>query len=345
MDERLAKLLALDGPSGFEAEVGKFLKEEFEHLSDNTRVDGLGNIIAEKRGSGKGSLLIASHMDEVGFMVQHVYPNGFIRFVPLGGWDDRILPGMEVKLLGEKEIFGVIATKPPHITSEAERNQVIKMEELFVDTGLDAKSLGDLGVAIGTPMVPASTVRQSGTLVMSKALDDRVGCYNLLRVLEAVSEPKSTLYFAATVQEEVGMRGARVLANTMRVDAALVLEATVAADQPGLPDEKRPAAMNGGAVLTVMDRSMIADRALYKKLKGLAETGGIRHQIKKPSYGGTDAGEIHLGQNGIPSAVVSVPCRYIHSAHSYMSLNDIEEAVKLVSAFVAQFEEAVITSY
>ncbi len=339
MDPSLERLLTLDGPSGFEHGVAAFLEEQFRRYSDSVHVDALGNLYAEVSGDDKRRIMVCAHMDEVGFIVQHVAPSGFIRFVPIGGWDERVLPGLEVKLLAKDTVFGVVSTKPPHITTEAERKKVMEFDELYIDTGLSQKELADLGVDVGTPIVPSSTPRQRGTIVKSKALDDRAGCYNLLRLIQKLkpSRDTPTVVFVGTTQEEVGLRGAHVVANTQRADAALILEATVAGDTPGVPEDKCPSKMGSGAVLTVMDRSMITHQKVYGALRRLADTGGIRYQIKKPAYGGTDAGAIHLGGSGVPSGVVSVPCRYIHTANSYMDLNDIEEVLKLAEAFVVEF--------
>jgi len=168
-----------------------------------------------------------------------------------------------------------------------------------------------------------------------------VGCYNLLRILRQfqTGSDTPTLVFVATTQEEVGTRGAHVVSNTQRADVALVLEATVAADTPNVPEDKCPSRMGVGAVLTVMDRSMIANQNVFHTLKKLAEKHGIKHQIKKPGFGGTDAGPIHLAGSGIPSGVISVPCRYIHTANSYMDLSDIEEVLKLSETFIQEFPE------
>ncbi|MEM0120123.1 MAG: M42 family metallopeptidase [Thermoprotei archaeon] len=338
MDAALEKLLSLDGPSGFEGRVRGFLEEEFRKYADRVYTDGLGNLYAEKTG-GKSRVMFCAHMDEVGFLVQHITQTGFIRFIPLGGWDERILPGIEVKILGEKEVYGVVSTKPPHITSEAERKKVMDFDELYVDAGLSSKELVELGVEVGTPIVPASTLRVRGSVVKSKALDDRVGCYNLLRLLRQVHTGRDTptIIFVATVQEEVGTRGAQVVSNTQHADAALILEATVAGDTPNVPDEKCPSKMGEGAVLTVMDKSMIANQQIFRTLKMLAENFGIKHQIKKPGFGGTDGGPLHLGGSGIPTGVISVPCRYIHTPNSYMNLSDVDEALKLAETFIHEF--------
>ncbi|PSN85452.1 hypothetical protein B9Q02_06330 [Candidatus Marsarchaeota G1 archaeon BE_D] len=333
MDERLAKLLELDAPSGFEKPVCDFLEKELSRFGKVWR-DAMGNLYA-RIGEGEKSVLLASHMDEVGFMVQHVYPNGFLKFTPLGGWDERILPDMEVKLLGRKEVYGVISTKPPHITSDVERNQPIKMDELFIDTGLNQAELESLDISTGTPITPSSTLRVNGSIVKAKALDDRAGCYALLRVAEELKSTRKSVYLVATVQEELGLRGARVAASNVKANFALAVEATVAADQPGLAEEKRPSTMGGGAVLTAMDRSLVANQELLFLLKEVAKKRGISTQIKKPSYGGTDAGELQFA--GIPSGVVSIPCRYIHSANSMCNLHDVDQVVKLLLAFIEEF--------
>lgn len=337
LDALLERLLSVDGPSGFERPVRAVLEEGLRGFADRVYVDGLGNVFGEKLGGeGRGRVLVVAHMDEVGFMVQHITREGFIRFTPLGGWDERVLPGLEVKLLGREEVFGVVSTRPPHITSEAERKKVLELDELYIDTGLGPGELAEAGVEVGTPIVPVGAPRLRGRILSSKALDDRLGCYNLLRLARSVEAGRDTptYVFVGTVQEEVGLRGAQVVANSQRADVALILEATVAGDTPGVPEEKCPSKMGGGAVLTVMDRSMIADHRVYSALRSIAEEAGIRYQVKKPGFGGTDAGAIHVGGSGTPSGVVSVPCRYIHTARSLADLSDVEEVFRLAAAFL-----------
>ncbi|MEM3857483.1 MAG: hypothetical protein QXI37_03140, partial [Thermoprotei archaeon] len=287
MDEVLKNLLNADGPPGFESGVADVLEPYLKKSVSKVRRDGIGNLVATKEGSSGKSIALLAHMDEVSFMVQHVSPDGFVKVVELGGWDNRILPGMEVKILSQEPVYGVFATKPPHITSESERNQVLKLEDMSVDTGLSAQELAAKGVETGTPIVPASEIRFNGETVSSKALDDRVGCYILTRLADLLSSTRHTIHYVGTVQEELGVRGARVVSNYLNVSEALVLEATVAADQPGVPEDRRPSGMGRGAVITVMDKSMVANPSVYRALRNTAGEHGIPYQIKKPAFGGT----------------------------------------------------------
>lgn len=338
MDDVLSALLSVDAPSGFEEPVRLVLKKMLEDRVDFLKTDNIGNIVATKQGVSDKSILLVAHMDEVGFMVQHVYEDGFLKVVPLGGWDERILPDMEVKILANTPVYGVVASTPPHITNESERSQAVRVDSLYVDTGFSRKELVDEGVVTGVPIVPCATVRERADLVMSKALDDRAGCRNLVKLAETLTDSKLTIHYVATVQEEVGCRGASVIANTIKADYGVVLEATVAADQPGLPEEKRPARMGEGAALTVMDRSLVADPRLTAVFREAAKKNSIPYQIKKPAYGGTDGGALHLASQGIPFTAVSVPCRYIHSSHSIMSSKDADSVVRLVESGIRLLE-------
>lgn len=336
MIEELEHLSMLDGPSGFEQPVAEYIRRGLKPCSNSVQSDRIGNVIAKRTGKSDLKIMIAAHMDEIGLITQFITPEGFIKFDKIGGWDDRILPGSPFKILAEKSLYGVIGTKPPHILTEAERNASVKTEDLFIDAGLTANELKKAGVRIGTPMVPASTFHLSNKTAMGKAFDDRAGCLNMLNIMRHVKKSEATIYAVGTVQEEVGSRGAAVAARNIQPDLAIILEGTIAADTPGVVPEKQPTALNEGAALTVMDRSMVADTRLLNLAVRLAEREGIAQQFKKPSYGGTDAGQIHIQGVGVPCCVISTPCRYIHSGYAITGEKGLEAVVRLASTLIEE---------
>jgi len=327
MLEELKTLSLLNGPSGYEDEVRKYLKEKFQQYAP-TYIDRIGNIIA-KKGKGERKILVAAHMDEVGFVIQSIDENGFIKFTSIGGWDERIVAGMPLKILGKKEVIGIVGTIPPHILKEEEKTKPIKIEDAFIDTGLSKKELNDLGISVGTYIVPYSNFITQGDIIMSKALDDRVGCSILIEILKEV-EPNYELIVASTVQEELGTRGARVLAYEQEPDLAIIVECTVAADVPNIEDYRVPSKLRGGAVITLIDKTMVANRELVEIAVKTAEKENIKYQFKKPIYGGTDAGVVHLTKRGIPCLVISCPARYIHSCYSMTTIEDLKNTRDLV---------------
>ncbi len=336
MLQELGKLSSLDGPSGFEHDVTDYMRRELKPQADSATTDRLGNVIAQKKGKTNLKIMLAAHMDEIGLIVQHITPEGFIKFDNIGSWDDRILPSTPFKILAKKTLYGTIGSKPPHILTDAERNTLMKMEDLFIDTGLNADELRKAGVRIGTPMVPASDFHHSNGVAMGKAFDDRAGCLNMLNVMRRLRKPEASVYAVGTVQEEVGSRGSAVAARNIQPDIGIVLEGTVAADVPGVVPERQLTSLRGGAALTVMDRSMIADSRLLDLAVEVAEREKILQQFKKPAFGGTDAGPIHIQGLGVPSCVISAPCRYIHSGYAITSEEGLESVVELALALIEE---------
>jgi putative aminopeptidase FrvX len=329
----LRDLSNLPGPSGSEDEVRAYLDKAVRPHADKVRTDRLGNLIASFEGKGP-RLMVAAHMDEVGFITTHLYDGGFLNFAMLGGWDPRILPGGKVTVLGDKgRASGTIGVKPPHITSPAEREKVIPVDELTVDTGLTKAEMRAKGIRIGSPMVPSTTFEElSRNIVAGKAFDDRAGCAVMALLAEGLSGVNADLVF--TVQEEVGTRGAGPAAFGLEPDLGLVLEGTAAGDFPSVPENRRPSAMGKGPVITAADHTTIVPPKLVRHLIATAERVGVPYQVKKPLVGGTDAGPIHLSRAGVPTAIVSLSVRYLHSWSLMLDLRDVDRELALVRAFV-----------
>ncbi len=343
MIEEIRKLASIDAPSGFEAPLRDYLAGEMKRYVQEVKIDRFGNLIAVKPSRSKDSakILLAAHMDEIGFIVRDIDENGFIAFNELGSWSDQAVLGMQVKILGEKRIvLGVVGTKPPHIMMEEERGKLVKIEEMFIDTGLTKLELEEAGVRIGSPIVPFSNFHViNERRIMGKAFDNRIGCTVLLETARRLAgeELNSEVYFIFTAQEEVGLRGAKTAIHEIEVDAAFVFECTVAGDVPNVARKDSPSELGKGAAITVMDRSLITQPKLLNYVFSLAKAQGIKYQIKKPPAGRTDAGEIHLAKAGIPTVVISAPCRYIHSSASIADLEDIESTIALAMAILRDF--------
>jgi len=341
--ENLKRLSDAFGVAGHEDEVRELIREMAQPYVDSCEVDPLGNLICS-RGEGPVVMLDA-HMDEVGFLVRWIEKEGFLRISPLGGWDERLLLGHRVVIRARDggKIKGIIGTTPPHILTQEERKKSVPLEDLFVDVGARSREeVEDMGIRIGSPLTihyPCELLREG--YATGKAFDDRAGCLVALEALRLTAEEKLPykLVVNFAVGEELGLRGAKAAAYRIAPQVALALEGTVGADVPGIPEAKQPTRLGKGPAITVADRSIVVRPRMVKFLEEVARAEGIPFQYKLPAYGGTDAGAIHLERGGILAGVVSVPCRYIHSPVSLLSLSDLEATVKLVVGFLRRVEE------
>jgi endoglucanase len=338
----LERLCNIPGIPGFEDEVRAAIEEIVKPFADSVRVDTLGNLLVSRRGRTDFKLMLDAHMDEIGFMVQHIDEFGFIRFTGIGGWDARLLPSHALTIITRDgaRIEGVIGALPPHLTRPSEREKVIPIEEMFVDIGATTRAeVAALGVRMGDQVVMHYPFRRiGGDTVMGKALDDRAGCAVLIRTLEALqnSDVDATIIAAFVISEERGLIGARTAAFQIEPDMAIALEGTVAADTPGVPEWRRPTSQGRGPAITVADGNFIVPPKMVRALEDIAVREGIPYQIKLPPYGGTDAGAIHQSRGGVVSGVLSVPCRYIHSPFSTCRLGDFDGTWRLLAAFCKQ---------
>ncbi len=331
----LKELSEAMGVSGHEDEVRQIITDVIADQVDEYRVDSIGNVIALNKGDGSSDLkvMVAAHMDEVGFMISQIEESGLLCFFKVGGLDDRILPAKMV-WIGDKKVPGVIGAKPVHLTERKERDKAIKYKKLTIDIGASSKAEAEKLVQRGdyatfaTEFVELDPAGESWRTVRGKAFDDRAGCAVLIELLN--TQYPFDLYAVFTVQEEVGLRGARVAAFAVEPDLAFVLEGTGANEIPTKKDISPSTRLGHGPAITVMDRSFIADKRLVRLLIDTAKELGIPYQIKQPGIGGTDAGAIHRTKEGVPSVTVSVPCRYIHSPAAILSLDDFDHTAQLV---------------
>jgi putative aminopeptidase FrvX len=324
------------GVSGNEKSVRDIIIEKIKDYCDEINVDGMGNLYAVKRSDKLNTkrVMLAAHMDEVGMIVTGITEAGFIKFKPIGGIDPRILLSKRV-VIGEKHIYGVIGIKAIHLQKPDERRQAVKLEDMYIDIGAKNKEDAEKMIKLGDYIGFDSKYKEFGDgLVKAKALDDRVGCAIIIDILKQRYDFE--LYGCFTVQEEVGLRGAQVASYRIEPDIALVIEGTTCSDVPETKEHQYSTVLGEGPALSIMDAKTYYDKNITKSLYETAVKNNIKVQYKKSIYGGNDAGKIHISRQGVPTASISVPCRYIHSSVSVMNKSDYEECKRLVSSWLRE---------
>lgn len=330
----LEKLSNANGISGAEGAVAKIIRDEIAPYVDEIKTDRMGNLIAVKKGDDF-KIMLAAHMDEIGLMVQYIDEKGFIRFVGVGGWYNPVLVSQRVILHGEKgDVPGVLGMKPPHVMEEADRKKPIELANLFIDVGAhSAEEVEAMGITVGTTVtIDRDYQPLAGTVVTGKALDNRVGCAMLIGALKEM-ETKHTIYAVFTVQEEVGLKGAKTAAFSLNPDVAIATDVTIPGDSPGIERRKAPVFMGDGPVVVMVSasgRGHLADPRMVDWLKKTAKKHDIKIQIEVGDGGNTDASAINFERGGIPSVPVSVPARYIHSPVEVIDLKDLQGAIELL---------------
>ena len=311
---------------------------EIKNHIDESKIDKLGNLIAIKRGKiGYPSVMLAAHMDEVGLMTKSIDENGFIKFLPVGGIDDRILVSKAVEI-GKDKIKGVIGSKAIHLQEPDERGKALNHKQLYIDIGAKSRAEAEKLVSIGDYITFASRYVEFGNqLIKAKALDDRAGCAALIELLK--HQYNSTIIAAFTVQEEVGLRGAGAAAYRLDPDIAIVVEGTTCHDITDIEEPNFATKLGAGPALSIMDSASYFDKKISKRLMETAREHEISIQFRQTTMGANDAGKIHITREGIPAAGVSVPCRYIHSPVSVMNKNDYKGCINLLKAFLESIKE------
>lgn len=340
--ELLHALVTAAGPAGMEGQVAEVIRSHpVAQEAAGVEEDLLGNLILDLGGSGP-VLLIDAHMDEVGFMVRLVDSAGFIRVIPLGGMDAQTASGQRVIIHSGSgiKVPGIIGHLPPHVSSEDGGGKPGRISDLYIDTGLEPGQVKDL-VSPGDTVVFPDVWEVSGSSVMARALDDRVGLFVILEALKRLKgkrwQPKDyRLYVSFTVQEENGLKGAGPVAERIRPVAALAVEGTVANDVPGVSEDRVLARLGHGPEIRLSDGRFLADRRLCRFLADTAWQAGIRHQIVVKEVGGTNAGMFQVRALGCMAGALSVPVRYIHAPCGIARLSDIEGAVQLLAAFLEE---------
>ena len=333
----LEKLLAARGVSGDEGEIRNLLKPLCEERGAKAYTDALGNLFAHKEKPGAKRVMLDAHMDEVGFLITGADANGTLKYQTIGGIDPRVVLSKRVEI-GNDKVPGVIGIKPIHLSTKEEMTNATKHRDLRIDVGAkdkaDAEKLcppGSYATFVSTPLVFGDG------RVVSRALDDRVGCLTMLAALEEDLPVDLTCVF--TVQEEVGLRGATTAAKRVQPDFAIALEGTTSNDFGGEPGDKTIVELCKGVAISFMDNASIAHPGLRKAVTACARADSIPHQIKRGVAGGNDAGAIQRAYGGVPTVTLSVPCRYIHSANSVAALSDIDAQIDLTIAFLRDVEK------
>ncbi len=347
----LKRLTEASGVPGAEEEVRAVMREELEAVGE-IEEDRLGSIVCRLTGTApQPRIMLAGHMDEIGLLVSHITSEGFLKFVQLGGWWDQVLLAQRVIVKSSKgDVPGIIGSRPPHILPPDDRKKLVEKKDMYIDIGAagEREAQEVFGVRPGDPVVPDSAFRlmANSRLAMAKAWDDRVGCalvVDVLRELAGSGHP-NTLYGVGTVQEEVGCRGARTSVEVVKPDVAFALEVAIAGDTPGVKPEEAPEKLGKGPSILVYDGSMIPNRRLRDLAIQTAEEEGIPYQFGVVPGGGTDAGPIHVHGGGVPSLVIGVPCRYIHSHTGIIHLDDYDNAVRLLAALIRRLDMDTVRS-
>lgn len=335
------KLTELQGAPGNEQPVREFMKPELEKYADEVIQDNLGGVFGVKHGEGP-KVMVAGHMDEVGFMVTQITDNGMIRFQTLGGWWSQVLLAQRVQVMTNNgPITGVIGSIPPHNLTDAQRNKPMEIKNMLIDIGADDRADAEkIGVIPGQAILPICpfTPMANDKKILAKAWDNRYGCGLSIELLKELQNEtlNNQLYSGATVQEEVGLRGSKVAANMIKPDIFYALDASPANDMSG--DKKEFGQLGQGALLRIFDRTMITHRGMREFILDTAETNNIPYQYFI-SQGGTDAGSVHLSNHGVPSAVIGICSRYIHTAASMIHVDDYAAAKELIVKLVRETDQ------
>jgi len=350
--ELMKKMMETFGPSGFEKEINRLVKKEVESFADEVFTDRLGSVAFTLDGDGP-KILLTGHTDEVGFIVSSITDDGYLTFNPLGGWWDQVLLAQRVIVRGKKgDQLGVIASKPPHVLSPDERKKLVEKKEMYIDIGASSKEeVEEAGIRIGDPVVPWSPfeIVRNERIAMGKAFDDRIGAYVIIEAMRRIKEQKlmhhNKVIGAATVQEEVGLRGAQTIAHKVNPDAAIVLEVDIAGDVPGIKPHEAPTKLGKGPGLGTYDRSMIPNQAFKEFVIDTAKQAQIPLQLSQMAGGGTDGGRIHLNASGCPTVVLTVPTRHIHSHVGLLNLKDVENAIRLLVELLKKLDWNTVNSF
>lgn len=344
---QLFKILTeLQGAPGFEHRIRTFMKSELEKYTDEIIQDRLGSIFGVKRGKDTGpKVMVAGHMDEVGFMVTSISEKGLVNIQPLGGWWSQVLLAQRMQIMTDRgPVIGVIGSIPPHLLDDSKRNKPMEIKNMFLDIGADDRDDAiNIGIKPGQQIVPICpfTPMANPKKILAKAWDNRYGCglaIELLKELKDESLP-NTLYSGASVQEEVGLRGAQTAANMIQPDIFYALDASPANDATG--DKDSFGHLGKGALLRIFDRTMVTHRGIRDFILDTAETNKIPYQYFI-SQGGTDAGRIHTSGNGVPSAVIGLCSRYIHTSGSIIHIDDYAAAKELIIKLVKTTDKTVV---
>lgn len=351
IEKMLKELTEAHGVPGYEAPIRAAIRKYLKPLGKISQ-DNIGSLICEKEGTKeRPRVMIAGHMDEIGFMIKFITEEGFLRFIPLGGWFDQVLLGQRVIIKTHKgDVIGVIGAKPPHLLPADERNKVIQKKDMYIDIGASSQAeVQEAGVRPGDPAVPVSSfsILANNKTYLAKAFDDRVGTaimISVLQNLQEISHP-NTVFGAATVMEEVGLRGATTSVRAVNPDVAIVLESDIAGDVPGIKPEESAVKLGKGPSVLLYDARMIPNLRLRDLVLETAKEENIPVQTSYVEGGATDGAAIHLHDIGVPTIAIGVAARHIHSHNAIIHRDDFDHAVKLVTALITRLDNSLIRKF
>ena len=338
----LKEICEAPGAPGFEQEIRKLVLKTVRPLVDAVEIDNMGNLITVKKAKdnpeGK-KVMVAAHMDEIGFIVTHIDEEGFLRFHTLGGFDPKTLTAQRVIVHGKKDLMGVMGTKPIHVMTAEEKTKLPKNTDYFIDMGLK-KAEVEKFITVGDPVTRERELIEMGNCVNCKSIDNRVSVFILIEALRKLKDFPYDVYGVFTVQEEVGIRGASVAAQAINPDFGLGLDTTIAFDLPGAQPHEKVTNLGGGAAIKIMDASAICDYRMVAYLKEIAEKNKIRWQPEVLTAGGTDtAGVQRRGKNGAISGAISIPTRHLHQVIEMADKDDIASCIDLLTGALEGFDD------
>jgi endoglucanase len=339
----LKQICEVAGAPGHEQRVRELVMKEVKKLADEVRIDNMGNLLAIRRGKAPAArrkkVMVAAHMDEIGFIVTHIDERGFLYFIPLGGFDPKTLTAQRVIVHGRKDVIGVMGSKPIHMMGAEERNKVVPIKDYFIDLGLPKKEVDKL-VRIGDTVTRERELIEMGNCVNCKSLDNRVSVFILIETLRNLKNQPHDLYAAFTVQEEVGIRGAMVTAQEVQPDFGFGLDVTIAFDVPGAKPHEAVTHLGKGTAIKIMDGSTICDYRMVEFMRETAEKNKIPYQMEILPAGGTDtAGLQRHTAGGSISGAVSIPCRHIHQVIEMADKDDIANSIKLLTRCIESLDK------
>ncbi len=336
----LKKLSETPGTSGFENEIRKLILSEISNLPGEASIDNIGNITVFRKGKKRKKLMLAAHMDEIGFIINNIDENGFLRFTTLGGFDPKTIVTHRVVVHGKKNLIGVIGSKPVHLMTNEERGKKVYIKDFFIDLGMEKEEV-EKYVEIGTPVTRYGELIEMGNFVNGKSMDNRISVFILIeamRQLKNVELPFDT-YFVFTVQEELGLRGAQTASLQIQPDFSLAIDTTIAYDTPGAAAHQNVTKAGEGTAIKIMDAGVVADYRIVKFMKQTAKKHKIKYQLELLKGGGTDTARMQqMVKGGSIAGAISVPTRYIHSVIESVNKSDIKESIKLLKNCILEID-------
>lgn len=347
--QMLKDLTNAKGIPGNEKEPREVMEKYIAPYADEVTTDHLGSLIAKKTGDENGpKIMVAGHLDEIGFMITRIDDNGFLYFQTVGGWWSQVMLAQRVTIMTKKgDVTGVVGSQPPHILSAEQRKKPVDIKDMFIDIGAASKEEAEeFGVRPGDSVVPYFEFTQMNNekLLLAKAWDNRIGCAIAIEVLKRLKDEQhpNVVYGVGTVQEEIGLRGAKTSAHAIKPDIGFGVDVGIAGDMPGVSDKNAAAKMGEGPQIILYDASMVSHKGVRDFVVETAEENDIPFQYDSMAGGGTDSGSIHLTANGVPSLSITVPTRYIHSHAAMLHYDDFDNLVKLLVAVIKKMDHETV---